>query len=100
MIAAVSDFVRRDFQSVYPGIRNIQVLYNTIETDKILKLKDEELPENLFSNEEFKSHLNECDLKCLECRFCQMEIILRDLNEHEYVCGSKTEICISLIACS
>ena len=54
MIAAVSDFVRRDFLSVYPGIRNIQVLYNTIETDKILKLKDEELPENLFSNEEFK----------------------------------------------
>ncbi len=53
-IVAVSDFVRRDFQSIYPELDNVKVLYNTIETDKILALKDEPVPEGLFSNDEFK----------------------------------------------
>ena len=53
-VAAVSQYVRRDFQALYPHIRNIHVLYNTIETEKILSLKDEEVPEGLFSDKEFK----------------------------------------------
>jgi glycosyltransferase involved in cell wall biosynthesis len=53
-VAAVSQYVRRDFMALYPHIRNIHVLYNTIETEKILSLKDEEVPEGLFSDKEFK----------------------------------------------
>lgn len=52
--ATVSEFVRRDFQSIYPGLKNINVLYNTIETEKILSLKDEEVTDTVFSEDEFK----------------------------------------------
>ena len=53
-IVCVSDYVRRDFQSIYPGIKKICVLYNTIETEKILSLKNEAMPEGVFSENEFK----------------------------------------------
>lgn len=53
-IVSVSDYVRRDFQSIYPGIKKNRVLYNTIETEKILSLKNEAMPEGVFSENEFK----------------------------------------------
>lgn len=53
-VAAVSEAVRRDFHSIYSELSNICVLYNTIETDKILKLKDEEVTDAVFSEEDFK----------------------------------------------
>lgn len=53
-IVAVSDFVRSDFQSIYPTFKNVQVLYNTIESDKIKRLKDEQVPEGTFRENEFK----------------------------------------------
>ena len=51
---AVSDFVRRDFLSIFPGIRKMRVLYNTIETEKIISLKDEEVSEPAFSDDAFR----------------------------------------------
>ena len=53
-IVAVSDYVRRDFQSIYPELNDIKVIYNTIETEKILQLKNEIVPESIFSDDEFK----------------------------------------------
>lgn len=53
-IVAVSDYVRNDFQSIYPDINDVKVLYNTIETDKILQLKNETVSDNVFKNDEFK----------------------------------------------
>ena len=37
----VSEFVKRDFLSIYPDLKNVDVLYNTNETAQILQLKDE-----------------------------------------------------------
>lgn len=53
-VVAVSQYVCHDFQAIYPNLKNIHVLYNTIETEKILSLKDEAVPEGLFSEKEFK----------------------------------------------
>ena len=45
----VSDYVRKDFQSIYPDLKNVIVLYNTNETAQIMELKDESIEEkNLF----------------------------------------------------
>lgn len=51
---AVSDLVKRKFLNVYPELRNIQVLFNTIETEKICQMKDEAVPNGVFSEKEFK----------------------------------------------
>ena len=53
-IVTVSDSVRCDFQSIYPGLADLKVLYNTIETEKILSLMNEEVSDTLFLEEEFK----------------------------------------------
>lgn len=53
-IICVSETVRQDFLSLYPDIRKITVRYNTIETDRILALKDEPTPDVTFSPDELK----------------------------------------------
>ena len=53
-IVAVSNLVCQSFQSVFPDIRNLKVLYNTIETEKILHLKEEDVQRGLFKKEEYK----------------------------------------------
>lgn len=53
-IVCVSETVRQDFLSIYPTIRNVIVRYNTIETDKILAMKDESVEEVTFSADEIK----------------------------------------------
>ena len=50
-IVCVSETVRKDFLSIYPTIRNAIVRYNTIETDKILALKDEAVDVTFFPEE-------------------------------------------------
>ncbi len=51
---AVSDYVRRDFLSIYPKLKNVYVLYNTIETEIIRRLMNEEVPAGLFPDDAFK----------------------------------------------
>ena len=53
-IVCVSGTVKQDFLSIYPDIKNPIVLYNTIETDKILALKDEPIEDAVFSSDEIK----------------------------------------------
>lgn len=53
-IICVSDYVKRDFLSLYQQICRIDVLYNTNETEQILKQKDDDVEENLFQKDEFK----------------------------------------------
>uniref|UniRef100_A0A3Q3WFE0 TRAFD1/XAF1 zinc finger domain-containing protein n=1 Tax=Mola mola TaxID=94237 RepID=A0A3Q3WFE0_MOLML len=36
---------------------------------------------------------NECVERLCECRFCELEVPWRQLDEHEQVCGSRTELC-------
>ena len=43
--ACVSEYVKKDFLSIYPGLNNVQVLYNTNETAQILE-KAKEAPED------------------------------------------------------
>lgn len=50
----VSEFVKTDFLSIYPSLKNISVLYNTNETAQILMQKEELVEEGLFSQEEIK----------------------------------------------
>ena len=53
-IVCVSDTVRRDFCAIYPSISNAIVRYNTIETDRILSLKDEAIEDVCFDLKEIK----------------------------------------------
>ena len=47
-IVAVSGSVKSDFEKIYPNIRKLDVLYNTNETNQILKLKEEVVEEELY----------------------------------------------------
>lgn len=49
----VSEYVKQDFLSLYPGLKNVNVLYNTNETEQILQKKDEPVEEGLFSTDRF-----------------------------------------------
>ena len=53
-IVYVSESVKEDFESIYPMLKPGDVLYNTNETDQILKLKDESVEEGLFKENEIK----------------------------------------------
>ncbi len=53
-IVCVSEFVKNDFSKLVPDLRSVQVLYNTVDTDQILRLKDEPVEEGLFIEEEIK----------------------------------------------
>lgn len=53
-IVCVSETVRQDFLSIYPNIRNAVVRYNTIETERINSMKEEEIEEGTFCDNEFK----------------------------------------------
>lgn len=79
---AVSDFVRRDFLSIFPDIRKIRVLYNTIETDKIISMKDEEVPESIFAGDTFRI----CGVgKIVQTKgFMKLAWIHKRLRDHHY----------------
>lgn len=53
-IVCVSQTVQDDFLSLYPDIHNSIVLYNTNDTDRILRLKDESVDLDIFRNDEIK----------------------------------------------
>ncbi|MGN0417676.1 glycosyltransferase [Anaerostipes faecalis] len=49
----VSEYVKKDFQSLIP-IKNVEVLYNTVESEKIRNLANENVPSDLFDKNEIK----------------------------------------------
>jgi glycosyltransferase involved in cell wall biosynthesis len=51
-IICVSETVRQDFLRIYPGVRNVAVRYNTIETDKIQSMKQEAIEDVIFREAE------------------------------------------------
>lgn len=53
-IVCVSNSVKTDFLSIYRGITNAEVLFNTIETDLIIRMKEESVDETLFQTNEIK----------------------------------------------
>ncbi len=53
-IACVSGFVKKVFSSTYPEINNLEVLFNTNETNQIISLSAEAVEDSLFSEREFK----------------------------------------------
>lgn len=50
----VSEYVKKDFLSLYPNVAPICVLYNTNETEQILEKKNEAVEEGLFSEGEIR----------------------------------------------
>lgn len=50
----VSEYVKADFQSLYPGIIPVSVLYNTNETNQIQEKMDEPVEQGLFREDEIK----------------------------------------------
>lgn len=50
----VSDYVRRDFQSLYPSVAPVDVLYNTNETNQILEKKKEPVEKGIFRDGEIR----------------------------------------------
>lgn len=53
-IVCVSNTVRQDFIGLYPGVNNAITCYNTLETGKILLLKDEPIQDVDFRAQEIK----------------------------------------------
>ena len=53
-IVCVSETVKEGFLSVYPNLKNVSVCYNTIESDRILALKDEPIEDAIFASDEIK----------------------------------------------
>lgn len=53
-IVCVSDTVRKDFVGLYPRIINAVTCYNTLETKKILSLRDEPIQNVNFNSKEIK----------------------------------------------
>ena len=50
----VSEYVKKDFRGIYPGLTNVEVLYNTNETDQIIQKKDEPLDDGVFAQDRIK----------------------------------------------
>lgn len=50
----VSEYVKKDFQSIFHTGKPVHVLYNTNETDQIKKDAKEQIEENVFDNHEVK----------------------------------------------
>lgn len=53
-VICVSEFVKRDFLSIYPRLKDVSVLYNTNETVQILEQKEEPVGDGLFTEHEIK----------------------------------------------
>lgn len=53
-IVCVSESVKENFLGWYPEFSNVRVLYNTNESEKILKLKDEPVEEGVFKDGEIR----------------------------------------------
>ena len=53
-IVCVSEYVKSDFCSLIAKLPPVQVLYNTVDTDQILRLKDEPVESGIFTNNEIK----------------------------------------------
>ncbi len=53
-IICVSEYVKKDFISIYHNIKNVDVLYNTNETSQIIEKSKEQVKDELFDNEEIK----------------------------------------------
>ena len=53
-IVCVSESVKNDFCGLYPMLPKVSVLYNTNETDRIMLLKDERIPEGIFFDKEIR----------------------------------------------
>jgi hypothetical protein len=43
----------------------------------------------------YEIHIKTCEERLLECIYCLLEISAKELKDHEYACGSKTENCHS-----
>lgn len=89
----VSEYVKNDFLELVP-VRNITVLYNTIESEKIRKLAREEVPEGFFKKYEIKL----CGIGTLKKskgfdRLLRVHKRLRDANfpVHTYILGEGEE---------
>lgn len=52
-IICVSETVKNDFYSIYHIDNKMEVLYNTIESEKIVRLSHEQIKEDIFDNQEF-----------------------------------------------
>ena len=50
----VSEYVKQDFLSLYPGLQNLQVLYNTNETAQILEQSREAVEPGIFRDGEIR----------------------------------------------
>lgn len=53
-VVCVSEYVKKDFLSIYPQLQDVQVLYNTNETAQILEQMNEPIEDKSFDNNDIK----------------------------------------------
>ena len=90
-IVCVSETVRQSFLSIYPNVQNAVVRYNTLETERILALKDKPMDEAIFRPHEKKLVAvgKICQLKGFD-RLARIVKRLREdgLSVHLYALGT------------
>lgn len=90
-IVCVSDSLKAAFQNAFPTLKeHVIVRYNTIETEKILEIKDESVNDILFSSDEVK--LVAVGKICAQKGFDRLACILKRLRKaglpvHMYALG-------------
>jgi len=73
---------------------NISVAkYNKKEHDKLHEYIKCNCGKNI-ENLKYNIHLiEECEKRLVDCQYCNMKVIYCDKDEHEEMCGSRTDIC-------
>jgi len=71
--------------------------FNLIDLDDHIKLEHSfticDLCGSKFTNKEIENHKKNCDYRLIPCKFCELNVIFQELEEHENICGSTTKLC-------
>ena len=93
-IICVSESVKNDFVNIFPQHNNVEVLYNTNETEKIVKLKDEAIDNKNFKIDGIKlcSVGRVIPIKCFD-KLAKIHKKLRDngYDIYTYILGKGSE---------
>ena len=86
----VSEYVKKDFLSIFDNIENIDVLYNTNETRQIIEKSNEKIDENILSGEEYNlCVVGKVSVRkgCDRIARIQKRLIDSGINSHIYFLG-------------
>lgn len=71
--------------------------FNLDDLDEHIKLEHSfevcDLCNGKFKKNEIEKHKINCDYRLISCKYCELNVIFLELEEHENICGSTTQKC-------